>query len=77
MLQTFFMGRLISLVSKKQIRVVALKPNKDIAYMNELFEAGKIKPVIDGPYTLKELPEAMQLFADANHKGKVVITVQE
>jgi len=35
-----------------------------------------MKPVIDGPYTLRELPKAMRLFAEANHKGKVVITVQ-
>ena len=76
LLQAFFMGPLISLVSKKQIRVVGLKPNKELTYMNELFEAGNMKPVIDGPYTLRELPKAMRLFAEANHKGKVVITVQ-
>ena len=73
--QAFLLGPLISLFSKKSIRIVALKPNKDLAYMNELFEAGKITSVIDGPYKLSEVPEALRYFGEGNHKGKVVITV--
>ena len=61
--------------SKKHIRIVALKANKDLGYMNELFEAGKLKAVIDGPYKLEEAAEAFTLFGKGNHKGKVVITV--
>ncbi len=75
-LQAFLLGPLISLFSKKSIRIVALKPNKDLAYMNELFEAGKVKPVIDGRYKLSEVPEAMRYFGEGNHKGKLVITVE-
>ena len=66
----------ISLIHKKYIRIVALKTNKDLAYINELFEAGKIKPVIDGPYKLEEVPEAFRLFGKAEHKGKIIITMQ-
>lgn len=65
----------ISMFSKKKFHVVALKLNKDLAYMNELFEAGKVRPVIDGPYKLSEAPEAMRYFGEAKHKGKIVITV--
>lgn len=65
----------ISMISKKHIRLVALKKNKDLAYMNELFEAGKIKPVIDGPYQLDEVPEAFRIFGKGDHKGKIVITM--
>jgi NADPH:quinone reductase-like Zn-dependent oxidoreductase len=43
--------------------------------MNELFEAGKIKPVIDKPFKLIEAPEAMRYFGEGKHKGKVVITI--
>jgi NADPH:quinone reductase-like Zn-dependent oxidoreductase len=64
------------MIRKKSIRVVGLKPNKDLAYMNELFEAGKVKPVIDGPYKLHELPEAMRHFGEGNHKGKIIIAVK-
>jgi NADPH:quinone reductase-like Zn-dependent oxidoreductase len=43
--------------------------------MNEQFEAGKLAPVIDGPYTLSEGREAFRHFGAGNHKGKVVITM--
>ena len=65
----------ISMFSKKTFHVVALKPNKDLAYMNELFEADKVRPVIDRPFKLSEVPEAMRYFGEGKHKGKVVITV--
>jgi NADPH:quinone reductase-like Zn-dependent oxidoreductase len=73
--QALCLGPWISMGRKKRIRIVALKPNKDLVYINELFEAGKIKPVIDGPYKLDEGPEAFRLFDQANHKGKVVIVI--
>lgn len=73
--QALILGPWISIISKKKIRIVGLKPNKDLAYMNELFEAGKVKPVIDGPYKLNEVPEAIRYFGEGKHKGKVVITV--
>ena len=74
--QALLLGPLISKISKKNIRIVPLKQNKDLAYMNELFEAGKITSVIDGSYTLSEVPEALRYFGEGNHKGKVVITVE-
>jgi NADPH:quinone reductase-like Zn-dependent oxidoreductase len=75
LLQALFMGPWISMFTKKYIRIVTLKPNKDLVYINGLFETGKVKPVIDGPYKLEEFPEAFKLFGRAEHKGKVVITM--
>jgi NADPH:quinone reductase-like Zn-dependent oxidoreductase len=75
LLQALFMGPWISMFTKKYIRIVTLKPNKDLVYINGLFETGKVKPVIDGPYKLEEFPEAFKLFGRAEHKGKVVITI--
>lgn len=75
LLQALLLSPWISMLSKKKIVIVALKPNKDLAYMNELFETGKIKPVIDGPYPLEEVSEAFRLFGEGVHKGKLVITV--
>ena len=43
--------------------------------MTELFEAGKVVPVIDRRYPLSEVPEALRYFGDGHAKGKVVITV--
>jgi NADPH:quinone reductase-like Zn-dependent oxidoreductase len=73
--QALFLWPWISMSSKKKIGIVALKTNKDLAYMNELFEAGKVKPVIDGPYQLSEIPEALRYFGEGKHKGKIVITL--
>jgi NADPH:quinone reductase-like Zn-dependent oxidoreductase len=75
MLQLLFLGPWISMITKKKLRLVALKTNKDLLYMNRLFEAGKIKPVIDGPYKLDEIHEAFRIFGKADHKGKVIITM--
>jgi len=65
----------ISIFSKKKVRIVALKANKDLNYINQLFDAGKLKPVIDGPYSLEQVPEAFRLFAKSAHKGKMVISI--
>jgi len=75
LLLSLVLSPLIKMIYKKHIRIVALKANKDLRYMNKLFEEGKIKPVIDGPYRLDEVPEAFRLFAKGEHKGKVVITI--
>ncbi len=69
------MAPLISRISKKSVRIVALKPNKDLAYVNDLFETKGLECVIDGPYPLSDVPQAIQRFGEATHVGKVVITV--
>lgn len=69
------MTPLISMFYRKKVRFVFLRPNKDLAYMNELFETGKVKPVLDGPFNLCEVPEALKYFEDGNHKGKIIITM--
>lgn len=73
--QALLLGPWISMTQNKNIRIVALKPNKDLAYMKELFEAGKVVPVIDGPYALSEVPQALRYFEEGRHRGKVVITM--
>ena len=75
LLQAFCMGPLISKVSGKHVRIVALKPNKDLGYVNDLFETKGLECMIDGPYQLSDVPQAVQRFGEAKHVGKVVITV--
>jgi NADPH:quinone reductase-like Zn-dependent oxidoreductase len=75
LLHALFLIPLISAICKKKICFVALKPNKDLGYMNELFEAGKVKPVIDSTYPIEEVPKALKFFQEGNHKGKVVIAI--
>lgn len=75
LLQTLVLAPALARLYHKHVRVVALKPNKDLAYMNELFKAGKLQPVIDGPYDLADLPEAFRLFGTGDHKGKIIVTM--
>jgi len=75
LLQLFLLKPLISIVSNKKMHVVNLKANKDLAYFNQLYEDGKIQPLIDGPYDLEEVPWAIQYFGEGKHTGKVVVKV--
>lgn len=76
LLQALFVGPWISMTQGKNIRIVVLKANKDLAYMAELVEAGKVAPVIDGPYKLSEVRDAFRRFGEGRHKGKVVFAVE-
>jgi NADPH:quinone reductase-like Zn-dependent oxidoreductase len=74
--QTMFLGPLISMSGTKKMGALLLKPNKGLDYIKELFEAGKVKPVIDKCYPLSEVPEAVRYFGEGHVKGKVVITME-
>jgi NADPH:quinone reductase-like Zn-dependent oxidoreductase len=67
----------LRLTSKKSVRILALKANEGLLDIQELFETGKVVPVIDGPYALSEVPNAFRLFGEGRQKGKVVITVEQ
>ena len=75
--QIMFLGPLISMTGSKKLGILMLKPNKDLAFMKELFETGKVKPVIDRRYPLSEVAEALRYFGEGHTKGKVVITLEE
>ncbi|MGK7943404.1 MAG: zinc-binding dehydrogenase [Microcystaceae cyanobacterium] len=62
-------------MQRQKMCLVNLKPNQDLNYVNNLFDNGEIKPVLDGPYPLSKVPEMIQYFGRGKHKGKVVIEV--
>ena len=66
----------ISMTGKKKMGLGIWKPNKkeDLDFLAELFEAGKVKPVIDRCYPLSEVPEAFRYLEEGHAQGKVVIT---
>ena len=74
-LAALLLGPFISLFFGRHIKMVMLKPNKDLGYFGALFEAGKLRPVIDGPYELDEIAEAFRYYGTAAHKGKIVVTM--
>jgi NADPH:quinone reductase-like Zn-dependent oxidoreductase len=75
--QPFFLSFLASLTGKsRKLCLVAEGPNKGLADLKGLIEAGKLKPIIDRIYTLSEVPAAMRYFGQGHHKGKIAITMQ-
>jgi NADPH:quinone reductase-like Zn-dependent oxidoreductase len=75
-IQLVLVGSLISMTGSKKLTLIKHKPNKDLNIINELFEAGKIKPVLDKCFPLSETAEAFQYFGEGHFNGKVVITVE-
>ncbi len=51
------------------------RSKKDLPYLTELIEAGKVTPVIDRTHSLGEVPEALRYLEQGHARGKVVITV--
>lgn len=76
MFQAMTLGAWISVTGGKKMGTFLQRPNrKDLLYLRELLEAGKVKPVIDRCYKLSEVPKAFRYFEEGHAQGKVVITV--
>ncbi len=77
--QVLVLGSWVSRTGSKKIgQMETAKPNqKDLVFVKELLEAGKVVPVIDRRYTLREVPEAIRYLEAGHAKGKVVITVEQ
>ncbi len=73
--QALLLGPWIALTGRKKLGLLIYKQNKDLVFMKELLEAGKVVPVIDRRYPLSEVAEALRYFGEGHVKGKVVITV--
>jgi NADPH:quinone reductase-like Zn-dependent oxidoreductase len=72
------LGLLILMTGSKKMGLVMWKPNKkeDLVFLQDLFEAGKVVPVIDRRYPLSEVPEALRYLEEGPNLGKIVITVE-
>jgi len=70
--QVMFMG------GKKIGLMETAKGNKkDLLFIKELLEAGKVIPVIDRMYPLQEVPEAIRYLEAGHARGKVIVTVNQ
>jgi NADPH:quinone reductase-like Zn-dependent oxidoreductase len=64
------------IIGSRKVKVGILRRNpRDLEHMNGLYEAGKVRPVIDRTYPLNEVAEAYRCFGEQRFKGKIVITV--
>jgi len=79
MLQLFqaaSLGRRASKTGSQITFVVSLvQSQKDLIFLKELLESGKVIPIIDGCYPLSKTPDAFWYFEKVHPKGKVVICV--
>jgi NADPH:quinone reductase-like Zn-dependent oxidoreductase len=71
------LGPLISMIGSQKMGTMVWKPfkTKDVAFLTDLIETGKIAPVIDRTYPLSEVPEALRYQEEGQARGKIVITV--
>ena len=78
MFQAMALGPVISMTgSQKMGNFLARANQKDLLFIKELLEAGKIVPVIDKRYSLSEVADALRYFGEGHAKGKIVITVDQ
>jgi NADPH:quinone reductase-like Zn-dependent oxidoreductase len=60
----------------QRLRMLASKPGQeDLQTLRELIEAGKLTPLIDRTYPLRETPQAIRQLVEGPGRGKIVITV--
>jgi len=76
--QIIFLGAWVSRTGSKKIGIMGtVKPNKkDLIFIKELLEVGKVIPVIDRCYPLSETAEAIRYLEEGHAQGKVVITME-
>lgn len=76
MFQAILLGPWISMVGKQKMGNVLAGPDqRDLAFLGELLERGKVVPVIDRRYPLSEVAQAIRYLEEGHARGKVVITV--
>jgi NADPH:quinone reductase-like Zn-dependent oxidoreductase len=75
--QAMLLGPLVSRKNGKKMRSMGIaKVNqKDLLCMKELLESGKVAPVIEKCYPLREAPAVMRYLAEGHARGKVVLIV--
>lgn len=74
--KTILFGWLMSSGSKKICSLAAKPKQKDLEFIANLSNEGKIKPVIEKYYPLEKTAEAVRYLSEGHAKGKVVIKVQ-
>ena len=76
-IQGMLMAPLVSRIGRRKMRFFIANINqKDLVFLKELLEAGKIVPVIDRRYPLSGAAEALRYLEEGHAQGKIVITVE-
>jgi len=76
--QGMLLGPLVSRIGSKKMGFMGIAKinQKDLVFIKELLEAGKVTPLIDRCYPLSEAVKAIRYLVEEHARGKVVITVE-
>jgi NADPH:quinone reductase-like Zn-dependent oxidoreductase len=76
-LQVLILGQLYKRTGSKAIGINSWKSNRkdDLALLEELFNQGKVVPVIDRSFPLRDVPAAYRYLEEEPHLGKIIITM--
>jgi NADPH:quinone reductase-like Zn-dependent oxidoreductase len=78
MFQAMLLGPVMSMTGRNKMGNLLARPNqRDLGFMKELLERGKVVPVIERRYPLRETASALQYVEAGHAKGKVVIMVDQ
>lgn len=73
MLKILTAGPFLSMGGKKLMSMLVKSNKKDLLFIKELVESGKIKPVIDKVFTLEKTSDAIRYSESGKAAGKIVI----
>ena len=78
LIANMILSRLLSRIGDKKVTGMGMaNVNKqDLLIIKELLETGKVRPVIDRRYPLKQTGEALRYLEKGHARGKVIITVE-
>lgn len=75
LLSILFLKTFIHLFTGKRLKILGLKTNEGLDRIAEMYEAGNLKSLIDGPHSFDKLPSAIKRFGEAKHHGKVIVSL--
>jgi NADPH:quinone reductase-like Zn-dependent oxidoreductase len=76
--QALLMGPFLSMIGKRKFGSLMQRINqKDLVFIKELLDTGKVRSVIDKCYSLAEVREALRYYEGGHTRGKVVITISD
>jgi len=75
--QAMLLGSLMSRKNGKKMGFMGIAKfnQKDLVYIKQLLETGKVVPVIEKSYPLNEVPAAMRYISEGHARGKLVVHI--
>jgi NADPH:quinone reductase-like Zn-dependent oxidoreductase len=76
--EAMLLGGWKSKTGGRRLKGVTARPSReDLVFLNGLLEAGRVVPVIDKRYPLREAAEAFRYLGTGHARGKVVVTMNQ